>query len=123
MMHICIILWTLHYTTASVLHYGLCITLRFLCYITIATLHYNSDTTLWSPHYTTEMCVTTTIVIGIVARDDAREFSTSCGNFTPKRVSSVNVMASGPNLIYKILFLRNRKAAPVVGYQPRVPPC
>src|SRR5882762_1387741 len=87
MMHICIILWTLHYTTASVLHYGLCITLRFLCYITIATLHYNSDTTLWSPHYTTEMCVTTTIVIGIVARDDAREFSTSCGNFTPKRVS------------------------------------
>src|SRR5882762_11790827 len=103
----------LHYTMVSALHYAFCATLQLLHYTTIPTLHYNSDTTLWSPHYTTEMCVTTTIVIGIVARDDVHEFSTSCGNFTPKRVSSVNVTASGPNLIYKILFLWNRKAAPL----------
>ena len=93
-MHICITLWTLHYTTASALHYGLCITLWFLCYITIATWHYNSCTTLWSPHYTIEMCITT-IVTGIAARDDTREFSTSRGNFAPKRRQLYALQALG----------------------------
>jgi len=47
-------------------------------------------------------------VTRIVARDDAREFSTSCGNFAPKKVTTLCVTSTGPNLLYKILFLRNR---------------
>ena len=57
--------------------------------------------------YTTEMCIITTIVTGIVARDDVREFSTSCGNLAPKKATTLCMMVSGPNLIYKILFLQN----------------
>ena len=51
---------------------------------------------------------TTMTVTRIVARDDAREFSTSCGNFAPKKVTTLCVTSTGPNLLYKILFLRNR---------------
>ena len=51
---------------------------------------------------------TTTTVTRIVARDDAHKFSTSCENFTPKKVTQLFLTVSGPNLLYKILFLRNR---------------
>src|SRR5882762_1483150 len=111
-MHICITLQPLRYTTVSALHYGpCCVTLRSLHYTTLSVLHYNCHTTLQFLHYTmvytTEMCVITTIVTGIVARDDAREFSTSCGNLAPKKATTLCMMVSRPNLIYKILFLRN----------------
>jgi len=48
-------------------------------------------------------------VATIVVRDDAHELSTTCGNFAPKKVLQLSVMVSGPNLVYKILFLRNCK--------------
>src|SRR5882762_9891532 len=50
----------------------------------------------------------TTTVTGFVARDDTHEFSTDHGNFTPKKATIIRVTSSGPNLIYKILFLQNR---------------
>src|SRR5882762_10088051 len=92
----------LHYTTASAIHYSLCcVTLRSLHYTTLSVLHYNCHTTLqflrYTMVYTTEMCViTTTIVAGIVARDDAREFSTSCGNLAPKKAMTLCMMVSAP---------------------------
>src|SRR5882762_1166636 len=101
----------LHYTMNSALHYSLCVTLQSLHYTMPSVLHYNCHTTLQFLHYTmvytTEMCVITTIVTGIVARDDAREFSTSCGNLAPKNATTLCVTVSRPNLIDKILFLRN----------------
>src|SRR5882762_4635803 len=56
---------------------------------------------------------TTTTVIRIVARDDACELSTSCENFTPKKATQLFLTVSGPNLLYKILFLWNRNAKAV----------
>jgi len=65
------------------------------------SLHYTMISAL---HY--GLCTTTT-VSRIVARDDMHEFSTGCGNFAPKKVTTLCVRIPGPNLIYKILFLWN----------------
>ena len=50
---------------------------------------------------------TTTTVTRIVARDNVCEFSTSCGDFTPKKATTLCIASSGPNLLYKIVFLWN----------------
>jgi len=59
-------------------------------------LHYTMVSAL---HY--GLCTTTT-VSRIVARDDVHEFSTGCGNFAPKKVTTLCIRIPGPNLIYKI---------------------
>jgi len=68
-----------------------------LRYTRVSALHYSLSVTLRSQHYTT---VTTTTVTRIVARDDAREFSTGCGNFAPKKVTTLCVRIPRPNLVY-----------------------
>ena len=61
------------------------------------------------PYQAKEICTTlhyglctTTTVSRIVARDDVHEFSTGCGNFAPKKVTTLCIRIPGPNLIYKI---------------------
>jgi len=50
---------------------------------------------------------TTTTVTRIVARDDARELSIDVGTSHQKRRFNYSLVGLGPNLLYKILFLRN----------------
>jgi len=59
-------------------------------------LHYTMISAL---HY--GLCTTTT-VSRIVARDNVYEFLTGCGNFAPKKVTTLCIRIPGPNLIYKI---------------------
>src|SRR5882724_10753066 len=67
------------------------------CATLFSALHYGLSVTLRSQHYTT---VTTTTVTRIVAFDDARELSTGCGNFAPKKVTTLCVRIPRPNLVY-----------------------